>query len=530
MFEEVPPKMILLLPEDIRTAFGLVLADIKENGTADQDRIFARANGDGMKILGLLSGALGDAPPIKEVLANLHQAIYHNTTLPSSVLGTFKPTDLWNAALFVHRHGDKVRYCDKMGGWHVYDGLRWIRAECGEAERLAKKTVRHIYEIALAEQNDERRQTMAKHAVRSESVEKIKALLELARSEEGIAVQPEAFDANLWELNVANGTLDLRSGVLRDHRQGDMISNLADVPFHPKASCPTWDRFLYFITGGSLELISYLQRACGYSLSGSTKEQCLFFLYGPEAAGKSTFIRVIQSVIGTYARTAEIQTFTVRRDGGARNDLARLAGARLVAATEPGEGQIFDEILIKQLTGQDIVAARFLFKEHFEFSPTFKIWLAGNHRPHIRSTGGAMWRRIHVLPITRTVPEAERDQQLFEKLVAEKEGILAWMVRGCREWQERGLGVPVTVRAATVEYRKAEDVIQPFIDECCVLGGGERVAKGVLYKTYRQWCEETGEKPLSLKALGVRLEEKGFDEYRDKKTRYWLGIGIRTQG
>jgi putative DNA primase/helicase len=528
MLAVIPEQMVRSLPRIFRIAFDLVANDIRKYGKADFKRVIAHADGDGEEVKWLLSEIIGDAKPLPDLLANFHQAIYHPPTPPGK-LGTFKPTDLWNAMLLVHLFGDRVRFCDRLGGWLIYDGKRWYRAECGEAERFAKETVLHIYQLVLAEKDENRRQEMAKYAARSESAGKIKALLELARTEDRVAVSPEAFNADPWELNVANGTIDLRTGLLRAHRPGDLISNIVDVVYDPNATCPTWEKFLDSTTGVNRELIPFLQRACGYSLSGITREQCFFFLYGPEAAGKSTFIRVIQNVMGTYALTAEIQTFTVRRDGGARNDLARLAGARLVTATEPGEAQTFDEILIRQLTGQDVVSARFLFKEHFEFSPTFKIWLAGNHRPRIRATGGAMWRRIHVIPFTRTVPEVERDGQLFEKLIAEKEGILAWMVRGCRNWQGKDLGVPDAVRAATGEYRKAEDVIAPFIEECCVVGNGERVAKGILYKTYQQWCEGAGEKTISQKAFGIRLEEKGFDEFRDKKTRYWLGIGVREE-
>lgn len=441
----------------------------------------------------------------------------------------FRATDLWNAGLFCNLHCDKVRFCERMGGWFHYDGKRWGRAENGEVERLAKEIPLVMYRMAAEERDEGRRQTIAKHAARTEAAGKMAAILDLAKSEEGIAIPPDAFDANPWFFNTETGTIDLRTGEEREHRSEDLITNIAGAPFDPYAPCPTYERFLFESTGGDETLISFLRRARGYSLTGITREQALFFKFGPEASGKSTDERIVQAILGTYARTAEIQTFLTSRRDMVRNDLAGLAGARTVSATEPDEGQTFDEILVKQLTGEDRIRARFLFRENFEFSPTFKIWLCGNHRPHIRSTGGATWRRVHVLPFNRSVPEEKRDRRLFERLLEERAGILAWMIRGCLEWQRDGLRPPDAVRAATAEYRQAEDVLAPFVEECFVVDRAARATKKNTYAAYRDWCDKNGERAMSQKRFGTRLENRGFDSYRGTGgVRYWLGIGLRS--
>ena len=444
-------------------------------------------------------------------------------------LEPFRPTDLWNAKLFAYLHGSRVRYCERLGGWFFYGGNRWMRAECGEVERLGKETVRRLYEIAAAEVDDTRRRDMAKHATRSEAAGKLAAMLELAKTERGIVVPPTAFDADPMTLNTMEGSVDLRTGELRGHRPEDLLSNFAGVVVGREARPLTWERFLGDATGGDQELQGFLRRFAGYSATGITREQCLVFLYGPEAAGKSTFLRAIQAALGTYARTAEIATFLVSRRDVVRNDLAALDGARAVFATEPGEGQTWDEGLVKLLTGEDRIRARFLFRESFEFVPTFKLWIAGNHRPRVRSTGGALWRRVHVVPFTRTVPEEERDPLLFDKLREELPGILGWIIEGCLEWQRDGLRPPVLVRAATADYRTAEDALAPFIEEYCIVDPQSESTAGALYKGYSAWCGANGERPMGKRGLGLRLEEKGFDSYRGTRgVRAWMGIRLRS--
>lgn len=457
-----------------------------------------------------------------------------NLSSDAEGLEEFRPTDLWNAHLFVHQHGDKVRYCERLGGWHYFDGKRWVREMCGEVERFAKNTVRQMYEMAALEPNDARRIEMAKHVSRTEAAGKLAAILELAKTEERIAVSPDAFDAQPWKFNTATGTLDLISGELFPHAPEDMLTNLSPAEWRGlDAKGERFKQFLHEAMDGDQEKIDFLQRAAGYTLSADMREQVFLFLHGPEAAGKGTFIRALADVMGTYARSTEISTFLTARRDAVRNDVASLVGSRLVTASEPEDGQVFDEGLIKILTGQDRTTARFLFREAFEFAATFKLWLQGNHRPHIKSTGGAMWRRLLIVPFTETIPEDRRDKTLGDRLRTpeERAGILAWMVRGCLEWQRGGLRPPDSVRAAVAEYRAAEDRLAPFLEECTAASEHGEVPAGQLYAKYKAWAEINGERPMSKRGLGLRLEEKGFTSVRASGgTRVWRGLFLVDRG
>jgi putative DNA primase/helicase len=446
----------------------------------------------------------------------------------------FRGTDLWAALLFAFIHRQRAKYCWRRGGWFVYEGKRWLRSECGEIERLAKEIPRAILEIALAEQEAEERAKMFKFAAAMESASRIASVLNLAATEEGIALPPETFDAQPWLFNVANGTLDLRTGELLPHRPEDMLTGLSPAEWRGiDAKGERFEAFLSEAMDGDREKIDFLQRAAGYTLSADMREQVFLFAHGPEAAGKGTYIRAMADVMGTYARSTEIGTFLTARRDSVRNDVASLVGSRLVTASEPEDGQVFDEGLIKILTGQDKTSARFLFREAFEFAATFKLWLQGNHRPHIRSTGGAMWRRLLIVPFTRTVPEEKRDKTLGDRLrtTEERAGILAWMAQGCREWQRAGLRPPDSVRAAVAEYRAAEDRLAPFLEEVTAASEHGQVPAGQLYAKYKAWAETNGERPMPKRSFGLRLEEKGYKPGRTTGgRRVWNGILLVDRG
>jgi putative DNA primase/helicase len=439
-------------------------------------------------------------------------------------------TEWGNARRLVRRHGPRIHYVFPWGAWLVFRDGRWVKDVTGELERLAKETVRAIYAEADAAASDAERQRLAAWAVKSErATQMLHAMLELARSEPGVPVTPDQLDADPWLLNVANGTLDLRTGALRPHNPGDLITKLAPVAFDSAADCPRWLTFLARVFDGWPDVMAFVQRAVGYALTGCTTEQVLFFLYGLGANGKTTLIEVLRALLGDYAMQASFATFAERRGDGPRNDLARLAGARLVAASEVGEGARFDEELVKQLTGNDAVTARFLYGEHFEFRPAFKLVLAANHKPVVRGTDCAIWRRIHLIPFTETIPEDERDPHLLGKLTAELPGILRWALDGCLAWQRDGLGAPVAVRSATLRYREEMDTIGAFLDETCRLDASGRVRAAVLYSRYKEWCERAGERALSQRKLGERLAERGLHRITSNGT-IWLGLELLPDG
>ena len=434
-------------------------------------------------------------------------------------------TDLGNARRLVTQHGDEIRY-STQSGFYVWDGRRWEQNSDGAVERFAKATVRNIYAEAAQCDDKDIREKIAAHAHRSESDARIKAMVALAKSELEIVVKHDDLDRAPWLLNVANGTLNLETGELQPHSGGDLITRLIPIDYHPGAASPTWLRFLERVAGADGELITFLQKAVGYSLTGSMREQCFFILYGAGLNGKSTFLKIVSTLLADYAKQTGTETLLVKRGDQIPNDVARLAGARFVSAVETESGRRLAEGLVKQMTGGDRMTARFLHREFFEFDPTFKLWLAVNHKPRITGTDHAIWRRIRLVPFTVTIPESERDPDLCEKLKKELPGVLAWAVEGCALWRQNGLTPPGAITTATKEYRQESDVIASFIGERCKVGPDCEVSKAELYKVYAEWCEKSGERAVSKKEFGTRLSEKGFSDDRTKKGRFWLGIEL----
>jgi putative DNA primase/helicase len=436
-------------------------------------------------------------------------------------------TETGNAERLVDRYGRDLRFCHPWGAWLRWDGTRWKRDDTGTVRSWAKDVVRAIYGEAAAADDLEARKALADWAKRSETAAARAAMIKLAESEPGIPILPEDMDRDRFLLNVLNGTVDLRTGRLRPHDRADNITKLAPVAFDPEATAPTFLAFLERVLPDP-DVRAFVRRAVGYGFTGETFEQCLFFLYGGGANGKSTLISVLQDLLGDYGRQAAPELLVSR--GGDRHptELADLFGARLVSSIEVDEGKRLAETLVKQMTGGDKLKARFMRQDFFEWTPSHKLLLAANHRPEIRGTDWAIWRRIHLVPFAVTIPEAERDSKLGEKLRAELSGILNWALAGCLDWRRDGLGVPQAVRAATEAYRAEQDILAVFLSEKCVLDPQAFVASGALYRTYAAWCEENGVRPLSSTAVGRRLAERGLTTGRDTKgARVWRGIRLR---
>lgn len=438
----------------------------------------------------------------------------------------FPLTDLGNAERLVADHGDALRYVPGPG-WHVWDGSRWRRDTDGAVMRRAKLTVRAMYEQAGSVEDDGARKRLAAHARRSESEPRLRAAMALAATDEAVIAHTDELDSDPLLLNVANGTLHLHAGEIQDAEREHLITKQIPIEFNHHAKAPTWLAFLERITDGQVELIDFLQRAVGYSLTGETAEQVVFFLYGTGANGKTTFIETVRALLGEYGQQTPAETFLERRNETIPNDVARLRGARFASAVETPEGRRLNETMVKRLTGEDTISARFMRGEWFEFRPVFKAWIATNHRPDIRGTDEAIWRRIRLVPFTVTIPPAERDPRLLPKLRAELPGILAWAVEGCLAWQRDGLGDAESVTAATAEYRADMDVIGSFLEECCLLLPDVRAKAGDLYDAFTTW---SGDHTLTKTAFGRRLAERGFTRGKFGGERWWLGIGLRYEG
>jgi putative DNA primase/helicase len=422
-------------------------------------------------------------------------------------------TDLGNAERLIANHDEELRYCDPLGGWLFWDGSRWRRDESGQVYRWAIETARAIYTEASIEEEPEKRAKLAVWATRSESAQRLDAMVKLARNL--APATPDEFDADPWLLNVENGTLDLRTGELWEHNRGDMLTKLAPTKYDPEATAPTWATFLERVMPDA-ETRAFLQRAVGYSLTGSVGEEVLFVTYGTGRNGKSKFLGAIQDTLGRdYAQQMPPEAIMLKKgEGGPTSALARLKGVRFAATVETGEGGRLDEAVVKQATGGDTITARYLFREFFEFDPTHKIWLATNHKPTVRGTDEGIWSRIKLVPFEVMIPEAERDKNLDKKLAKERAGILVWAVQGCLAWQREGLGFPSAVRRATEEYRASMDWLGQFLDDRCDVGEEREENAMVLYNTYVEWAKENGEYVRSQSKFGAALTERGFGKRR----------------
>jgi putative DNA primase/helicase len=441
-----------------------------------------------------------------------------------------KLTDYGNAERLVARHGQDLRFSPGLG-WLVWDGARWQRDADGEALRRMKETIRAEWaKVAHISDRDERN-AMVSHLNRSESARGLKAGLEVAQSERPLVVGPDQLDRDPWLLAVENGTLDLETGKLRPPQRDDLITRTATAAFVADARSDLWERFLETVTGGDQELKSFLQRAVGYSLTGFTSEEVLFFCHGPAASGKSTFLEAIKGVAGEHALTTDFETLLKRSGGsGVRNDIARLAGARIVVGVEVDEGRALADGLIKQLTGGDRITARLLYKEYFEFTPRFTLWLAANDRPYVRESDTGMWRRIVQMPFTEAIPEGQRDPALKHKLRDDpdvRSAILAWALEGSLAWQKEGLQVPDRVRTYTEEYRAEVDPLTEFFEEYALFAANERVERARLLEAYRAWAHRAGEQAVGPKALASALKRRGVsDGGKSGVSRYWQGISL----
>jgi len=469
-------------------------------------------------------------------------------------------TDMGNSRRFAQQHAGKIHYTEAWA-WLVWSGKKWEQDDIGRVWRRARQTVKSIYkeaesaldkakaEIRNIEQAQEKGDIEAVEAatkrgreaqdlgnkllawaLKSQGTARIDAMLKQAKSEPEIATRPGEFDRSPWLLNVRNGILDLRTGNLKPHDPGAKLTKIAGAAYDPAAKCPTWQAFLTRIFDGNQELIDFLQRAAGYTLTGDVGEQCLFFLYGTGANGKSTFTGALQDVLGDYAMKTRAETLMLNRHDAIPEEIAQLAGVRFMLAAELGEGQKLNESLIKDLTGGDKLRGRLLYQKSFEYYPIAKPWLYGNHKPIIRGTDEGIWRRPKLIPFLVTIPESERDRNLPEKLRVELPGILTWAVQGCIAWQRGGLRPPGVVIAATDEFRNEQDVLAAFLADCCIINSLATVTAGELYQAYKAWAQESGlDHPLSKIAFSRQLGERGYrvnGRQPGNGRAYYQGLGL----
>lgn len=419
-------------------------------------------------------------------------------------------TRLWSAEQLIARHGAVLRYTPEAG-WLVWVGTHWEIRGTETPVGFAADTVRQWYTDAASLDSRTGKEVLVKWAIRCESETVLREMCTLAAGLEGSPVRANIaqFDAQPWLISLQNGTLDLETGRLHKHRREDYLTVCLPFDYEPDAPAPVWEAFLARVQRGRPDMVPYLQRICGYSLTGLTGEKCLFFLYGVKDTGKSTFVETLQTVLGAYARKVSISILMPQRQGdlAVMPYVAELDGRRVVVASETAENKRLNEELVKDLTGQDRMEARRLFHKPFNFKPQFKIWIYGNHRPTIIGTDDSIWGRIHVVPFDERISEEERDGQLQTKLAAERAGIFAWMVQGATAWRTEGLQPPPRVQEATADYRAEQNVLGHFLAECCERDAGARVLLSELFAVYMVWARQNNERVLSAREVGKRLRE-----------------------
>jgi putative DNA primase/helicase len=453
---------------------------------------------------------------------------------PTNVAPTDEPpeqpyTVLGNARRLVDEHGGDLRHVPQWGAWLTWDGCRWVEDHTGEVHRRAKGIVDGFpAKLAAIVDSDDRKKLFG-WWMRSQTPAVLSGTVQLASTEPGIPVLVDALDADPWVLNTKDGALDLRTGTLSDSSRSALCTKLAPVGHDPAAGCPNWLAFIDWAMQGNAELVEFLRRAVGYTLTGNVGEQVLFFLHGMGSNGKSTFLTVLQRILGDYAFSAEADLLLAVGHERHSTGVADLHGRRMVIVQEIDEGRRLDEALVKRLTGGDAITARRMRQDNFMFEPSHKLWMAANHKPVVRGTDHAIWRRIRLIPFSATVADADKDPNLVTALMGEAPGILNWALTGCTEWRAGGLMAPEIVADATAGYRNEQDHIGRFLDACCTLDPSLRISTKDLRAAYDKWCFEEGEKPWSAQAMAAQLQDRGLVQNRangGNRTRMWEGLAL----
>jgi putative DNA primase/helicase len=436
-------------------------------------------------------------------------------------------TDSDNAERFARRFGGKAMHTPGRG-WLVYDEKRWRLDDLSQVVELAKQTARRIADEARHLDRDGARASRSRFSEQSLAKGSLDRMLDLAKSLLG--VEDSRLDADPWLFNVENGTIDLRTGQREKHDPRDLLTKIAPVRANRHAKCPRFKKFLRRITGDDAALRRFIQRAVGYSLTGDTTEQVLFFVHGKSGDnGKSTLVNLIRTMLGDYGCHTPTETLLTKQyDNNIPADLARLAGARMVTAIEANFNRHLDEAKIKAMTGGEPIVARFMRQNFFSFVPEYKLWLVANDRPRVRGTDHAFWRRVRVIPLNIKIPASKLDKKLPNKLRAEWPGILAWAVRGCRNWQQQGLSQPKVVRSATKGWQAEMDHLKKFIAEELEIAPGLKIAASQLFDRYTKWCAGHGEEALTVQDFKAKIQESlDITHTRTKGRSWWRGIRFK---
>lgn len=472
-------------------------------------------------------------PPPPQNTSNDVPAIENATVGETGQRRYYTYDDTGNALRFRDANAGLIHYNHVDGCWIYWDGVRWASDENGEIKRRADKMLADMAKDLKEMQDDPAYNAYKKHLSRSRSHRGKEGFIAEARHLEGVPVLPSEMDRAGNAFNVRNCLISLKTGKTAEHDKKYMISKLAPVTYDENAKCPRWDRFIEEITCGDKSLQLYLQRMIGYCMTAYTKEQCMFFLYGNGSNGKSVFVDTIAYMLGEYAASCQPETVMMRdRNNTARGDLARLKGARMVVTSEPNDGCRLDEGIVKQMTGgtENKLTARFLYGREFEFSPEFKIVMSTNYKPVIKGTDNGIWRRVRLIPFTAEFTKENRDPQLTEKLRRELPGILNWAIAGAVGWCKEGLPPCAIIDEAGQEYRSEMDRVQQFLDDCTTRSESSSTQASTLYKCYKAWCSEQGDRfPVGSTKFFMELKRR-FKSRKTEAYNEYIGIKINDLG
>lgn len=460
--------------------------------------------------------------------------------MAASLIKDYPWTDAGNSERLIAEHGQNVRYIESWEAWIAWKGTRW-EVDKGYLYRMMELVARKMHDEAVDLAKDPKSNQQTKDfaeaaksfARKSESAGSIESAIKLAKYRAGVALSHEKLDGNPMILPVKNGTVELTTGLIRTSKREDYATLNIPIRYDPSAKCPLFDKFLLRAMGGDEEVVAFLWRCIGYSLTGSVGEHVLFFCHGPKGMnGKSTFLTILRELVGGYGATAPRKMLFQSAGDRHPTELTTLFGKRLVTCSEVPENQILDDALVKDLTGGERISAHRMREDFWEFPPTHKFWLAGNHKPDIRGADGGIWRRVIMILWDVSIPEAERDLELMKKLRAELPGILAAAVRGCIAWQKQRLSPPAAVTKATLQYRKESDLLGEFFELYCTLGDKERVTRKQLRALYETFCDEIGAKAVGAQRFNNRLREENVKEgtVRDSDgipVHGWHGVGLK---
>ena len=438
--------------------------------------------------------------------------------------------DIRNAIALAQLARDNFVYLTNRDRWLRWSDERWQVCDKDEHIAMGKEAAQRILLSASAvlATNQERGKKLVSDAVAAHNLNKIQAMLKLAVSEPGMSVTERELDANPYLLGVANGVVDLRTGLLMANEPSLYITRYCAAEYVEGAQCPRWSRFVDEVFLGDKATIKAVQLLLGYTLTGLNTEERLVICYGHGSNGKSVFSNVILTLLGGYGMTAPSSILVTRRSGdaGPRNDLAALAGSRLVSINELQAGDRLDEQVVKMLAGREPIPARFLFKEWFEYIPQFTPWMRTNHKPIITGDDDGIWRRLILLPFKRSFKDEEKDPHLEQKLLAELPGILQWAIEGARLYLKDGLQLSPQISAEVATYRQESDLLGEFLVDCTIEGPTERVEQKHLFNQFQCWRGENGLHPTSKRTFTQRLIERGFSEAKSGAKRFYLGLKL----